>query len=135
MIGALFQSDQLLLRDGRPGESDPKGALMVRRKNKKTINFQFPFALDEIRKVFPPGEYTIETEEESILGSSIVHFRHVETVLVVRPPTGKPGPTHYWAIDPDELDKAIAKDADRCLEGKRREHVMEIANKNKSESE
>ncbi|MEL6729304.1 MAG: hypothetical protein AAFP81_16255 [Pseudomonadota bacterium] len=93
---------------------------MVRRTHKKTISFQFPFAIDEIRKVFPPGEYTIETEEESIPGSSIVHFRHVETVLVVRPPKGKPGPTHYWAVDPDELDKAIAKDADQCLEAKRR---------------
>ncbi|MEO0451104.1 MAG: hypothetical protein AAFZ74_12395 [Pseudomonadota bacterium] len=92
---------------------------MVRRTNKKTINFQFPFAIDEIRKVFPPGEYTIETEEESIPGSSIIHFRHVETVLVVRPPEGKPGPTHYWAVDPNELEKAIAKDADQCLEAKR----------------
>ena len=97
---------------------------MVRRTNKKTINFQFPFVIAEIRKVFPPGEYTIETEEESIPGSSIVHFRHVETVLVVRPTAGKPGPTHFWSVDPDELDKAIAKDADQCLEAKRRSDAI-----------
>ena len=108
---------------------------MVRRTKKKEIQFQFPFAIDEIRKVFPPGEYTIETEEESIPGSSVVHFRHVETVLVVRAPKGQPGPTHFWAVDPDALNKAIAKDADQCLEAKRRGHAVKMANKNKSKSE
>lgn len=108
---------------------------MVRRTNKKVIKFQFPFAIDEISKVFPPGEYTIETEEESIPGSSIIYFRHVETVLVLRRPEGKPGPTHFWAVDPDALNKAIAKDADQCLEAKRKANAEEIANKNRSKSE
>lgn len=98
---------------------------MVRRVHKKVINFQFPFAIDENLKVFPQGEYTIETEEESIPGSSIVHFRHVETVLVVMPPKGKSGPTHFWAVDPESLDEAIAKDADQCLEEKRRSRLVD----------
>ncbi|MEO1187561.1 MAG: hypothetical protein AAFW60_00700 [Pseudomonadota bacterium] len=108
---------------------------MVRRVCKKIINFQFPFAIDEIHKVFPPGEYTIETEEESIPGSSIIHFRHVETVLIVHPPNGKPGSTHFWAVDPDALDKAIANDADQCLEVKRRSGAIDAPRKTKSKSE
>ena len=102
---------------------------MVRRTNKKVIKFQYPFAIDETRTVFPPGEYMIETEEEPILGSSIVHFRHVETVLVVRQPEGKSGPTQYCVVDPDALHKVIAKDADQYLEAKRRDNVAEIADK------
>lgn len=105
---------------------------MVRRTNKKTITFQFPFAIDEIQKVFPPGEYTIETEEESIPGSSIIHFRHVETVLIVHAPDGIAGPTHCWAVDPDALNKVIAKDADQSLQAKRQSIA---APKRKSESE
>lgn len=108
---------------------------MVRRTNKKTITFQFPFAIDEIRKVFPPGEYTIETEEESIPGSSIVHFRHVETVLIVHPPKGISGPTHFWAVSPDALDKAIAKDADQSLKAKRQGDANNTTQKSKLESE
>lgn len=108
---------------------------MVRRIHKKVITFQFSFAIDEIRKVFPPGEYTIETEEESIPGASIIHFRHVETVLVVRPTNGEPGSTHFWAVNPDALDRAIAKDADQRLEAKRQGDPVESSSQNTSESE
>lgn len=108
---------------------------MVRRIYKKVIHFQFPFAIDEIHKVFPAGEYTIETEEESIPGSSIVHFRHVETVLIVHPTKGDTGSTHFWAVDPGALDRAIAKDADQCLKVKRRGGTSDMNQKSKLESE
>lgn len=92
---------------------------MVKRINKKLVNFQFPFLIDDIGKPLPAGEYTIETEEESIVGLSFLAYRHVETILVERPPKGKPGATNYWSVDHEDLAKAIEADSDRFLEAKR----------------
>lgn len=108
---------------------------MVRRINKKLVTFQFPFSIDNILEIFPAGEYTIETEEESISGSPVVHFSHVETVLVVRPPKGKLGPTSFWSIEPDALEKAIAKDADQCLAASSKNEVSDTKPSKISKSE
>ncbi len=92
---------------------------MVKRINKKLVTFQFPFSIDDIGKQLPAGEYTIESEEESIAGLSFLAYRHIETILVERPPKGKPGATHYWSVDHEALAKAIEADSDRFLESKR----------------
>ncbi|MBO6690349.1 MAG: hypothetical protein JJ919_17925 [Henriciella sp.] len=92
---------------------------MVKRINKKLVTFQFPFSIDDIGKQLPAGEYTIESEEESIVGLSFLAYRHIETILVERPPKGKPGATHYWSVDHEALAKAIEADSDRFLESKR----------------
>lgn len=92
---------------------------MVKRINKKLVTFQFPFSIDDIGKQLPAGDYTIETEEESIVGLSFLAYRHIETILVERPPKGKPGATHYWSIDHEALTQAIETDADRFLASKR----------------
>lgn len=92
---------------------------MVKRINKKLVTFQFPFLIDDIGKPLPAGEYTIETEEESIVGLSFLAYRLIDTILVDRPPKGKPGATHYWSVDHTALAKAIEADSDRFLESKR----------------
>jgi hypothetical protein len=92
---------------------------VVKRINKKLVTFQFPFSIDDIGKELPAGDYTIESEEESIVGLSFLAFRNIETILVQRPPKGKPGATHYWSVDHHALAKAIEADSDRFLEGKR----------------
>lgn len=91
---------------------------MVNRINKKLVTFQFPFLIDEIGKQLPAGEYTIETEEESIVGLSFLAYRHIETILVERPPEGKLGETHYWSVDHEALALAIETDSDRFLASK-----------------
>ena len=92
---------------------------MVKRINKKLVTFQFPFLIDDIGKPLPAGKYTIETEEESIVGLSFLVYRHIETILVERPPKGKPGATHYWSVDQEALVEAIEADADRFLASNR----------------
>ena len=92
---------------------------MVKRINKKLVTFQFPFSIDDIGKQLPAGDYTIETEEESIVGLSFLAYRHIETILVERPPKGKPGATHYWSVDHEALSLAIEADADRFLASNR----------------
>lgn len=94
---------------------------MVKRINKKLVTFQFPFLIDDIGKQLPAGAYTIESEEESIVGLSFLAFRHIETILVERPPKGKPGATHYWSVDHEALAQAIEADADRYLASSRAE--------------
>lgn len=92
---------------------------MVKRINKKLVTFQFPFLIDDIGKPLPAGDYTIEAEEESIVGLSFLAYRHIETILVERPPKGKPGATHYWSVGHEALADAIEADADRFLASNR----------------
>ncbi len=92
---------------------------MDKRVNKKLVTFQFPFFIDDIDKRFAAGTYTVETEEESIRGSSFQAYRHIETILVKRPPKGKPGPAHNWSVDHEALARAIEADADRFRESRR----------------
>lgn len=92
---------------------------MVNRINKKLITFQFPFSMDEVGKLLPAGDYTVETEEESIAGLSFLAFRHIETILVERPPKGKAGATRYWCVDRESLECAIEADAERFLKSGR----------------
>lgn len=91
---------------------------MVKRINKRLVTFQFPFSLEDIGKQLPAGDYTIETEEESIAELSFLAYRHIETILVERPPKGKPGATRYWPVDQESLAKAIKADTDRSLKSK-----------------
>lgn len=108
---------------------------MVKRVNKKLVTFQFPFSIDDIGKELPAGDYTIESEEESIVGLSFLAYRHIETILVERPPKGKPGATHYWSVDPDALAKAIEADSDCFLESKRAAASARQASGKETESE
>lgn len=86
------------------------------RMNKKLVTFEHPFLLDEVEKELPAGDYTVETEEESIDGLTFLAFRRVETTLIVRPAIGKRGQTHFFTIDPQGLDLALERDAARTLE-------------------
>lgn len=88
---------------------------MTTRIDKKLVTFKYPFLLEDIETELPAGGYTIETEEESICGSRFQAFRHIETILVVRPSQGKQVTTQYWPIDPKGLALALADDAARAL--------------------
>jgi len=92
---------------------------VVKRIDKKLVTFQFPFTIDDIGKQLPAGRYTIETEEESIVGLSFLAYRHIDTILVERPPKGKSGATHYWSVGHEALTQAIEADADRFLAANR----------------
>lgn len=116
-------------------DSPTTGARVVKRINKKQVTFQFPFSIDDIGKQLPAGDYTIETEEESIAGISFMAYRHIETILVERPPKGKPGATHYWCVDKEALAQAIEADADRFLASHRVEASARKPASKETESE
>lgn len=108
---------------------------MVKRLNKKHVTFHFPFAIDGVQHVFRRGEYTIETEEESIPGGAVIRFRHVETVLIAHPQDNEDSPTSFWAVDPDEIAKAISNDADQYLKSVRETRKVKEPSDDSSESE
>lgn len=92
---------------------------MGKRVNTKLVAFQFPFLIDDIEIRFPPGEYAVEIEEETILGTSFQTYRHIQTVLVKHPPNAQSGPTHTWPVNHEALARAIDADADRFRESRR----------------
>lgn len=93
------------------------------RITKKVVKFEHPFLLDEVANELPAGDYTIETEEESIEGSTFLAFRSIETTLFARPQKLAPNQPRFWSINPEALEFALASDAERA----RLIHVDKIA--------
>lgn len=107
----------------------------MKRVSKKRVTFHFPFELGGINHAFSPGQYTIETEEEPIPGGTVINFRPIETVLIAHPPEGEISTTNFWAVDPEELDKAIAKDTDQYIAAQRAARAARSGNGDEPESE
>jgi len=87
---------------------------MPNRITKKLVTFRNPFVLASRAETWPAGDYTIETEEEPLENRSFISYRRIETIMVVRPGTGKQGTTQFLKIDPLELDEALMKDRKRA---------------------
>jgi len=83
---------------------------MPNRTTKRLVSFRQPFVLTSHDEVWPAGDYTIETEEAPLEGLTFVAYRRVETIMVVRPATGKKGVAQFITIDPLELDAALLED-------------------------
>lgn len=107
----------------------------MKRISKKQVTFHFPFELRGINHSFLPGRYTIETEEEPVPGGTIINFRPIETVLIAHPPAGDSSQTSFWAVDPEELDGAIAKDTDQYIAAQRAARAARSPTSDEPESE
>ena len=107
----------------------------MKRVSKKRVTFHFPFELHGIKHSFLPGEYTIETEKVPIPGGAIINFRPIETILIAHPPDGESSPISFWAVDPEELDKVIAKDTDRYVAAQRAARAAQSLDGDDTESE
>lgn len=83
---------------------------MTTRVRSKTVTFVSPFNLDEIDRELPAGAYLVETEEEALDGVNFRAYRWVGTNIFVRPPDHG-GAAEMWAIHPDSLARAVAKDS------------------------
>ena len=81
----------------------------------KTVTFGRPFVLNGLDGVQPAGTYAVETDEELISSLSFTAYRRTATWLrlpgrreAAEPPAGF---SEVVAIDPAELDSALARDA------------------------
>jgi hypothetical protein len=84
---------------------------MTTRITTKTVVFSRPFVLNEADGEQQPGIYTVETEEESLDVMSIAAYRRVSTVMNRYDLQPSGGLIRFVAIDPAELDAALARDA------------------------
>lgn len=81
----------------------------------KEVTFARPFMLSGLDGVQPAGTYTIETDEELIQSLSFTAYRRTATWL--RLPGRRDGAelpaghSEVAAIDPGELEAALARDA------------------------
>jgi hypothetical protein len=74
---------------------------------RREVVFCHPFVLHGFNKIEPAGNYTVETEEESIDDVSFPVWRRLATIMHI---TGG-GVTEYVRIDPEDLRKALLRDS------------------------
>ncbi len=83
---------------------------MLTRTSRKTVTFRRPFVLGGFDEALPAGDYSVETDEELLVGLSFPAYRRVLTHICLHPKPGRPGVTQTLTIDPNELDAALERD-------------------------
>ena len=85
------------------------------RTRTMTVRFAEPFTLTGLEREQPAGTYTVETDEELIPSVSFAAYRRTATWLRLPGEREGAGPSaghsEVVAIDPVELDAALARDA------------------------
>jgi hypothetical protein len=84
---------------------------MTMRTTKRTVTFARPFMLGAFSERFPAGRYFIETDEELLDGRYFPAYMRGTTVMQLIPDPRRPGITEHAAIDPFQLEAALALDA------------------------
>jgi hypothetical protein len=84
---------------------------MTVRTSTKTVTFKRPFVLGDMDELLPPGDYTVETQEELVPGVSFLAYRRVSVVVHLPSPSGDPAQTRTVTLHPRVLDEALLRDA------------------------
>ncbi len=75
------------------------------------VTFRRPFALKGVGSAVPPGTYRVEAEEERVEGLSFPARRRVATFIRLPEAGHGAGSSQVLPVDPQELAKALARDA------------------------
>ncbi len=76
-------------------------------RHSRSVTFRRPFVLDGFEAIQAAGTYVVDVEEEAIEGLAFFASRRAPTQMRI----SALGVTEYRTIDPDELDKALLRDA------------------------
>lgn len=79
------------------------------RTTRSSVTFDAPFKLKSFDEPRPAGTYEVDTYEEIIQGNARTVYRRVATLLYLR----SSGMTRNVAVDPNELQDALARDRER----------------------
>jgi hypothetical protein len=84
---------------------------MNTRMTQRMVVFRHAFVLGGFERIAPAGSYLVETEEEEIDGLSMdrIVWRRMATIIHLF----QDGATEYVKIDAGDLDKALARDAEK----------------------
>lgn len=85
---------------------------MGERTTRTSVEFAYPFRLDGVDGVQPPGTYEIETVEETLDGLSFVAYRRVSTTIALNGSSAATVSRQLTMIDPAELAVALKRDAE-----------------------
>jgi hypothetical protein len=83
---------------------------MTVRSTRQDVIFRHPFFLKGADGVQPPRTYAVETDEEEMPGLSFLAHRRVSTTIVLSVPYGGGAVRQVVAIDPVDLEAALARD-------------------------
>lgn len=90
---------------------------MVERTTHATVTFVYPFSLADLDGTQPAGTYRIEAVDATLDGLTFLAYRRISTTIEL-PAIGGGGPQRQLiAIDPLELQAAMAADAARVGQG------------------
>lgn len=87
---------------------------MTIRTSVKTVTFARPFILDGLDEVQPAGSYVVETDEELLESVSFPVYRRIMTLIRLPARPTHPGSSRAVTIEPQELDAALARDAEEA---------------------
>lgn len=90
---------------------------MTTRTNNRSVQFARPFALQGLDAMVPAGNYEVETDEALVEGVSFAAWRRTLTVIHIGALSGRPGTTQTLAVDPADLDAALARDGEATAVG------------------
>lgn len=76
----------------------------------KTVTFERPFVLTGLDEALPAGDYSVVAEEGLVEGFSFAAYPRKSTVLRLPAGSWPCRPTRTLAVDPDDLDAAMARD-------------------------
>jgi hypothetical protein len=80
------------------------------RTSEQTVTFRRPFVLPGLDGMQPAGDYAVEMDEELLDGISFTAYRRVRALIHLHAKPGDPRVTQVAAIDPNDLDAAVARD-------------------------
>ncbi|MEO3998763.1 hypothetical protein [Mesorhizobium sp. CAU 1732] len=84
-------------------------------ERRSIAHFDAAFSLAGVEGVQPPGDYTIEHDEELIEALSRVAYRRLATYIHLPAIGSKALTSQLVAIDPQDLAGALARDAEFSL--------------------
>jgi hypothetical protein len=84
---------------------------MASRSTSRTVTFRHAFFLRGMDRMQPAGEYTVDTDEESIETRLGVAYRRVGTWIWLPSKLASRGEIRMTSVDPQELDAALVVDA------------------------
>jgi len=83
---------------------------MTGRTTRVTLTFTKPFILAGMDEELPPGDYTVETDEDLLEGLSFTAYRRTQTRLHLPVSPRYPGRSRTLSIRPEDLDAALVRD-------------------------
>jgi hypothetical protein len=83
---------------------------LLRRTKHYIVNFSVPFVLRGADEIQPPGNYTIDEDEELIDGISWLAYRRVATFIHLPAISSNSRTSQLVAIDHSELEAAVRQD-------------------------